>query len=115
MILSRLFGNSDPNAPRRDIGHDELTQAIAAGSVAIVDVREPHEFAGGHVPGAVNLPLSRFRADELPRNKPLVLICQAGARSAKAMAQAIAGGIADVRHYPGGTGGWRALGGEIEK
>jgi rhodanese-related sulfurtransferase len=43
-----------------------------------------------------------------------VLICQAGARSARALAQAHAAGVAHVRHYPGGMSGWRANGGEVE-
>jgi rhodanese-related sulfurtransferase len=81
--------------------------------VTIVDVREPHEFAGGHIPGAINLPLSRFRPDEIPAGKPPVLICQAGARSGAALRQAQAAGATHVRHDPGGMNGWRAHGGEV--
>jgi rhodanese-related sulfurtransferase len=114
MIFSNLFGKPDPNASPRDIGHDELQKALSEGSVAVVDVREPHEFASGHIPGAINLPLSRFRPEQIPTAKPPVLICQAGARSARALAQAHAAGVAHVRHYPGGMSGWRANGGEVE-
>ena len=109
MIFSGLFAKPDPNAPSGDISFDDLQRALQEGSVALVDVREPHEFAAGHVPGAVSLPLSRFRPGDLPKGKPLVLICQAGGRSAKALHQAAAAGVADVRHYPGGTSGWRSL------
>jgi rhodanese-related sulfurtransferase len=48
----------------------------------VVDVREPDEFAAGHVAGAVNLPLSQLRGRyrELPRDRPLAVYCQVGQR-----------------------------------
>jgi len=113
MILSRLFGERDASASSREIGHDELARASRDGSCAVVDVREPHEFAGGHIPGAINLPLSRFRPDQLPKDKPVALICLGGKRSEAALRQARAAGASDVRHYPGGMNGWRALGGDV--
>ena len=113
MIFSSLFGRSDPKASARNVGHDELQKALSDRSVTVVDVREPHEFAAGHIPGAVNLPLSRFRPDQLPAGKPPVLICQAGRRSGAALDTAHAAGATHVRHYPGGMSGWRASGGEI--
>ncbi len=113
MIFSKLFSKSDPNASSRDIGHVEMQKALSEGSVTVVDVREPHEFAGGHIPGAINLPLSRFKLDQIPAGKAPVLICQAGGRSGKALLQAYAAGATHVRHYPGGMNGWRARGGEV--
>src|SRR3954454_16236724 len=52
----------------------------------LLDVREPVEYASGHVPGAVNLPHADLadRLDELPRDRPVVLICQGGYRSLRA-------------------------------
>jgi len=108
---------SSPFPPETDGGnvtHDELRAALDAGTIALVDVREPHEYAAGHLPTATNLPLSRFDPAELPEGKPIVLVCQAGGRSAKAMCAAVAAGVKDIRHYPGGTGGWRALGEAVE-
>jgi rhodanese-related sulfurtransferase len=113
MIFPRLFAKPDPNARARDVGHEELQQALSKGGCLVVDVREPHEFAGGHIPGAINLPLSRFRPDQIPAGKAPVLICQAGARSGAALRQAHAAGATHVRHYPGGMNGWRARGGEV--
>ena len=113
MIFPNLFGKSDATASPRDIGHDELQKALSEGGVTVVDVREPHEFAGGHIPGAINLPLSRFKADQIPAGKAPVLICQAGARSGTALRQAHAAGTTNVRHYPGGMNGWRARGGDV--
>jgi rhodanese-related sulfurtransferase len=113
MKFSSLFGKSGSDASLRDIGHDELQKALSDGGVTVVDVREPHEFAGGHIPGAINLPLSRFKPDQIPAGKPPVLICQAGARSGAALRQALAAGATHVQHYPGGMNGWRARGGEV--
>jgi NADPH-dependent 2,4-dienoyl-CoA reductase/sulfur reductase-like enzyme/rhodanese-related sulfurtransferase len=55
---------------------------LGAGGEVAVDVREPHEFAAGHVAGAVNLPLSQLRGryGELPRDRPLAVYCQVGQR-----------------------------------
>jgi rhodanese-related sulfurtransferase len=106
-----------PFAPQTDGGnvtHEELRGALKADAIALVDVREPNEFAAGRIPGAINLPLSRFDPAELPSGKPIVLVCQAGGRSAKALRAAVSAGVKDIRHYPGGTGGWRALGEAIE-
>ena len=113
MIFSNLFGKSDPIASPRDLGHEELQRALSQGDVTVVDVREPHEFARGHIPGAINLPLSRFNPDQIPAGKAPVLICQAGARSGAALHLAHAAGATNVRHYPGGMNGWRARGGEV--
>ncbi|HXZ15336.1 MAG TPA: rhodanese-like domain-containing protein [Roseiarcus sp.] len=99
-----------------DLDLETFANAVAAGEVTVVDVREPHEFAAGHIPGAVNLPLSRFE----PRNLPaagggtVVLLCQAGVRSLKALNAARAAGRDDLRHYPGGMSQWRMYGGDVE-
>ena len=103
-----------PDTPPHEIGHDELLEAMEDGSRAIVDVREPHEFASGHIPGSVNLPLSSFDAGDLPSGKPVVLVCMAGVRSARALRQTLDAGVADARHYYApGMNGWRAHGGPV--
>ena len=110
-LLSKLQGGG----ALPTIEHRAFTQAVAQKSAAIVDVREPHEYAAGHVPGAVNMPLSRFSPATLPKSKPVVLICQAGGRSAKALRQALDAGRRDICHYALGTGGWKNGGGAIEQ
>ncbi|WP_242346330.1 rhodanese-like domain-containing protein [Anaeromyxobacter terrae] len=62
-----------------------VLQQIKAGA-KIVDVRTPGEFAGGAYPGAVNIPLQalRGRLREIPRDRPVVLYCASGMRSASA-------------------------------
>ena len=74
-ILSNLFGKKVDLA------------AIIAGGAKIVDVRSPQEFKGGHVKGAVNIPLDRIRAEVATlkkAGKPIVLCCASGMRSGSA-------------------------------
>jgi rhodanese-related sulfurtransferase len=108
-LMSKLAGGG---GALPTIEHDEFERVVKSGGCAIVDVREPNEFAAGHVPGAKNLPLSQFDAAKLPKGD-CVIICQAGGRSAKALSQAVQAGRKDVRHYAPGTGGWRARGGAV--
>ncbi len=56
----------------------------------IIDVREPYEYATGHVEGAINLPPAALMAgakvlDEVPKDTELVLYCRSGARSQASM------------------------------
>jgi rhodanese-related sulfurtransferase len=92
----------------------DFAKAVDSGEIDVIDVREPHEYATGHVPGAVNMPLSSFDPAGLPDGKPVVLICQAGGRSRTALGKVRASGRQDVRHYAGGTNGWRMAGGDLE-
>ncbi|QGM97179.1 rhodanese-like domain-containing protein [Methylocystis parvus] len=110
-LMSKLMGGGGKEPPT--IEHDDFARVVKEGACAIIDVREPHEYAAGHVPGAKNLPLSQFNPSQLPKGQ-CVIICQAGGRSAKALGQAIAAGRKDVRHYAPGTGGWRARGGAVQ-
>jgi len=58
------------------------------------------------------MPLSTFDPERLPADKPVVLTCQSGVRSQKALMITQKAGRDDVRHYRGGFAGWRARGGE---
>jgi rhodanese-related sulfurtransferase len=96
------------------IDHDDFLRVVAEKTCIIIDVREPNEYAAGHVPGAINKPLSRFSPEtDLPRGEKIVIICQAGGRSAKALKAAMDAGFSDICHYAAGTGGWRSRGGTI--
>lgn len=96
----------------REIRVDELS--LGADSAVLLDVRSPREFAQGHLPGAVNVPL-----DDLPAvaaryaGQDVVTVCHSGARSAIA-AEALAAAGALVLSLAGGTEAWRRAGHPME-
>jgi hydroxyacylglutathione hydrolase len=79
---------------------------------ALFDVREPPEYAHGHAPGAINIPQADLasRLDEIPRDQPVILICQAGMRSFRAAQFLAQMGIAQAASVKGGTAAWRKAG-----
>jgi hydroxyacylglutathione hydrolase len=81
----------------------------------ILDVRSAGEFAAGHIPGAVNIAHTRLAGhlDRLPRNRPIVVNCRSGARSARATALLHGQGF-DVQNLAGGILAWEHDGGPIE-
>ena len=94
-------------------------QLINREKAVVVDICEPEEFARGHVGGARNVPLSQFDS-KLPgavKNKalPLILVCQSGARSARAVALARKLGYEQARSLGGGLGAWRAANLPVDK
>jgi rhodanese-related sulfurtransferase len=110
-MLSKLFGFGSDGGPPKTIAFDELRRAFAAGECALIDVREPGEYRSGHVPGSQNLPLSQFDPGTLPRDRKVVLICQSGMRSGRALAQARKAGHPEAVHFAGGVMAWRMQGG----
>lgn len=78
----------------------------------LVDVREPNEFAAVRAPGAALLPLSTFllRFRHLPKDRPLLVMCAVGGRSAAATAHLLASGFADVTNIAGGIIAWERAG-----
>ncbi len=78
----------------------------------IVDVREPDEFAQARIDGVVLMPISQFvaRHAELPKDRPLLMLCAAGSRSTSATMYLLQAGWTDVRNVTGGMIGWQAAG-----
>lgn len=76
----------------------------------VLDVREENEFATGHIPEAKNIPLSKLteRAGELKKyqQKPVVVNCQGGVRSANACGQLQKAGFTSVYNLKGGINAW---------
>ena len=91
-------------------------RAILERAPCLIDVREPEEFAGGHVPGARLVPLATVPAavPELPTDAPIYVICAVGARSAHAATFLTQQGF-DARNVDGGTRAWRAAGYPLEQ
>lgn len=83
-----------------------------ARDATVIDVREPLEWATGHVPGALLVPLGTLRdaLPHLPRPGRVITICEAGVRSCTAASILAAAGFADVAHVPAGSSGYRRSG-----
>jgi len=81
-----------------------------------VDVRTPKEYQSGHIPGAINIPVSdiAMRMNELPKNKQLYVYCHSGVRAAKASALLAKAGF-HVENMPESMEGWKAAGYPVEK
>jgi len=92
-----------------------VQQLHARQGVPLIDVREADEFAAGHVPGAVNLPMSTLgdHLDALPEG-PFDVICQVGLRSARVVQALEARGF-DATNVEGGTSEWAAASYPIER
>lgn len=103
----------DGQTPEIDV--EELARRHPAEGT-LVDVREPAEYAGGHVPGAVHIPMGQLsaRMDEIDRDAPVFVICASGNRSA-AMTDLLTGNGYDAVSVAGGTKGWVASGREVEE
>jgi len=97
------------------ISAHDLADQLATKGVTVIDVREPMEYASGHINGSLNIPLARIAQAELPRG-PLVLVCQSGNRSAKALNQLLQQGhphpVADL---VGGVPAWQQAGFPVRK
>ena len=95
-----------------EIGVDELAERLRGGA-RLIDVREPHEYSGGHVPGAVSVPLATVpdHIELFGGEGPVYVICQSGGRSRRACEFVEAHGI-DAVNVEGGTGAWIASGRE---
>ena len=101
----------------REIDVAELNRLLAGPETApaLVDVREPNEFQAGHVPGAVNIPMSQAveRVGELTdlaaRDGGLLLVCRSGNRSGQ-VGQWLSQQGHDVSNVLGGTLAWQQAG-----
>ena len=87
-----------------------LAPRLAAGDVTLVDVRNRSEWEAGHLPHAHHIPLGHLAAHlaEIPRDRPIVVQCQSGARSAIAASHLQRLGVVDVHDLLGGFQRWSA-------
>lgn len=103
--------------PITDIDIDEYqAQFTDADAYTLVDVREVDEFEQGRLPGSINIPLSEFqlRVDEIDMDKPVVLVCARGNRSARAGDFMIGQGYENLYNLVDGTMGWMMRGLPLE-
>jgi rhodanese-related sulfurtransferase len=90
---------------------EEQTEAV------VLDVREPAEYTAGYVPAARLLPQADLAVGltSVPRDQPLLVVCHAGTRSARASRFLAAVGYSQVTNLEGGTQAWIAAGLPIER
>ena len=101
-----LFGGGDA------IDVNEAHRRATSGEVILVDVRETHEWAGGHAPMAKHIPLGTVGtslADLGREGRPIAFICQSGGRSGKACKTAGNAGVSAL-NVKGGMGAWTRAG-----
>ena len=93
----------------------ELADQLAGHRVRLVDVREPMEYAAGHIAGSLNVPLARLAQADLPRG-PLVLVCQSGNRSRQGRTQLLQRGRTDpLLELAGGIPAWQQAGLPVQR
>ncbi len=97
----------------------EATLLINRENALVLDVRDAAEFAAGHITNARNIPLADLesRVGELAKfkNKPVVLVCQSGSRSNKAIATLAKAGFEKAQNLGGGLAGWQKDGHPLVK
>lgn len=100
-IIKGRGGSSSVEVP-------EAIQMANQKQAVFIDVRKPEEFKTGSIPQARNLPRAELEAklDSLPKNKPIILVCDQGRESAQAAAQLRKKGFNDAVSLAGGLRSW---------
>lgn len=92
----------------------QATQLINQGKGVFLDVRDPEQFAAGHVRDARNIPQKELksRISELDKfkSKTVIVVCSSGAQSARAVSQLKSAGFGEVYSLEGGLAAWQAQG-----
>ncbi|MCA1781167.1 MAG: rhodanese-like domain-containing protein [Dermatophilaceae bacterium] len=117
--VSVTAGPTSSEAPAAGATLDaaDFAAALKAPATVILDVRTPAEFAEGHLPGAVNLPVESpdFTAQlaGLDPSTGYAVYCRTGNRSQAALDLMAQSGITQTYHLDGGIGAWQQAGGEV--
>lgn len=100
--------NGGPGLPSIDVAEAERRLREDPARPLLIDVREANEFSDVRAPGAVLVPMSAFaaRAGELPKDRPLMVVCHLGGRSAAAAGFLLRSGWSDVVNVTGGMDAW---------
>ena len=99
----------------REITIDQVGEEVDRGA-ALIDVREPGEYAQGRIPGAVNIPMGQLtsRLHEIERERPVYVVCASGGRSS-AMTDVLTAAGFDAINVAGGASAWIRSGRPTEK
>ncbi|MFC1974805.1 rhodanese-like domain-containing protein [Chloroflexota bacterium] len=127
-LILMACGNQAP-APAADVASSDtlnlpvdvdtatVEQVRNRDDVTLIDVREDWEYAEGHIPGAVLIPLGQIpdRLDEIPQDKTVIAVCRSGNRSNQATNLLRQQGFDNIHNMQGGMIAWSQAGYEIEK
>ncbi len=103
---------AQPTVLPADVTSKMVEELRATGAIVIIDVREPDEYAVGRIPGSTLIPLGELagRTDEVPTDKPVVMVCRSGNRSAEAVQILQKAGFTNIHNMIGGMKAWTAAG-----
>jgi rhodanese-related sulfurtransferase len=111
-----------PTAAAKKVSVEEFDKARKEKGAVVLDVRSPEEFAAGHVPDAVNVPVTgkgsgtfEKTVGAIDKSKQVLVHCRSGVRSAKAVEKMSAMGFEHLVEMPGGWVAWNEAGKPIEK
>lgn len=104
-----LFFGRASQVKYENVTPQQAETLIAAGNITVVDVREPFEYAEGHIPGATLIPLGVIQSKlaSLNPDSSYLLVCRSGNRSGQAAKILVAQGFKNVRNMTGGMLAWR--------
>ena len=104
--------NRPAAVPQLDPLYADLRRRDPVRPAVLLDVREVDEFRSVRVEGSLFIPMSQLgvRADEIPRDRPILVICASGSRSTGATSFLLRSGWPDVGSVAGGIDGWERLG-----
>ncbi|MFQ5840599.1 MAG: rhodanese-like domain-containing protein [Candidatus Methylomirabilales bacterium] len=107
----------DEKEPFERITPEQAKGMLESGDFQLIDVREPAEWAQGHLPGARHVPLNTLiaKAQEVLDRDNVIFVCAEGIRSAVACEVAAAVGRSKLFNLEGGTNGWAGMGFPIER
>jgi rhodanese-related sulfurtransferase len=113
--VSAADENEAGEGGQRELAPERVNALLEAGEATLVDVREDREWEVGRATGAVHIELNELtrRADEIPKEKPVVFYCRTGNRSAMA-AEAFAQAGWDAHNMAGGLVAWQEAGFPLE-
>jgi len=99
-----------------DVPLETVEQALRTGDATVIDVRGVNDYMAGHLPGATHITLGHIprEIDSIPSDRPLIVHCQVGGRSAIAAGVLQSLGREDVRNFAGSYDAWTAAGKPVE-
>src|SRR5690349_10452761 len=106
--MTGLSGAASASSSVPEVAPSTAQDLLDGGALAL-DVREPHEYAEGHVAGALLVPPGQLvgKLGELPRSRTIVVACRSGRRSGEAVRTLQAAGFSGVLNLAGGMIAWR--------